>query len=401
MPRNKLLLAAALVLVTIGLGVAIYFVFFRAVAVPPALPPAAPPPITGLPPIAPGVPPTIPPTVPPTLPRAPEIASGGPTTTTPLTEQGTRGATLASDGRSVAYYDQTDSTFYRVTADGSISRLSNKQFFDVQTVTWAPGANRAVLEYPDGANILFDFLRDEQVTLPKHWEDFSFSADGARIASKSIGINPDNRWLVISSADGSEAQAIEALGENANRVTVAWSPSSEVVAFSATGDSLGFDTSEILLVGQNHENFKSLIVEGRDFRPLWSADGSKLLYSVYSSENGYRPMLWLTDARGESIGGNRQSLGLNTWADKCTVADAKIIYCAVPTELPEGYGFQPTLAATIPDQIYRIDIESGTKTLIGSPAEQSSMSRLSVSEDERFLFYTEATTGILRKMILK
>ncbi len=403
MPAKRILLALGLIIIAIGAAIGIYFVFFRRPIAPPVAPRVEAPgvPEAGLPTAGPGVPGVAPPPVPGVLPVAPKIAQGGPTETTPLTERAVKSAALSGDGRTVAYYDEADGKFYRVGADGKVSALSGKKFFNVDTITWAPGARRAILEYPDGANVMYDFERDEQVTLPKHWEDYDFSPTGDQIISKSIGVNPDNRWLVVANADGSEARAIEALGENADKVTVAWSPNDQVVAFSETGRAQGFDASEVYLVGKNHENFKSLIVEGRDFRPLWSADGKQVLYSVYNSENGYRPTLWIAGGEGDDIGANRHSIGLDTWADKCTFTNATTVYCAVPTSLQEGIGLQPTLAVGVPDQIYRIDVAAGTKTLVGSPAENASISRLIVGDDGRYLYYTDAQSGILRQMRLQ
>jgi len=403
MPAKRILLAIGLIIVAIGAAIGLYFVFFRRPVVPPgAAPPAAPgAPEAGLPVAGPGAPPTGAPEVPTALPVAPKIAQGGPTETTPLTERAVKGAELSADGRAVAYYDEADGRFYRVASDGTVTKLSDKRFFGVDTISWAPGARRAILEYPDGANVMYDFERGEQVTLPKHWEDYDFAPSGDQIITKSIGVNPDNRWLVVANADGSSAQAIEPLGENADKVTVAWSPNDQVVAFSATGRAQGFDASEIFLVGKNHENFKSLIVEGRDFRPLWSPDGAQILYSVYNSENGYRPTLWISGGEGDQIGAGRHTIGLNTWADKCTFADATTAYCAVPTSLQDGIGLQPALAVGIPDQIYRVDITAGTQTLVGSPAENASISRLMVSEDGRYLYYTDAQSGVLRQMRLR
>lgn len=401
MPIKRLLAAAGLILVAIGLAIGIYFIFFRSDVAPPTTTPPVVITNGGLPTVPTG-PPTNIPTVPPsTLPVAPTIAQGGPTSTTQITNEPVLAATLTSDGKTMAYYNRTDNRFYRLGADGTVSKITDKQFFDVQNITWAPGANRAILEYPDNSNILYDFNQDKQVTLPKHWEDFSFSPDGEKIATKSLGIDSSNRWLVTSNADGSEAKALEPLGDNADKVILSWSPTNETVAFSKTGDAQGFDTSEIFLIGQNHENLKSLIVEGRDFRPLWTNSGDSLLYSVYSSSNNYLPTLWISDAHGDSIGDNRHSVGLNTWADKCSAASATVVYCAVPTSLPEGAGFAPKVAQSIPDQIFRVDTQSGTKTLIGSPAEGASISQLSVSSDEKYLYYTDAQSGLLRKMQLK
>lgn len=400
-PTKRILLAILLIVIAVSAGVGIYFVFFRAPVVPRPIAPVNAPPITGLPTAPTGAPPGAPAIVPSPLPEIPKIAQGGPTQTTQLTTTSVKNVTLSGDGRAAAYYDQTDGRFYRVSPDGTVAKLSGKQFFNVDKVTWAPGASRAVLEYPDGANIMYDFTADKQVTLPKHWEDFSFSPNGDQIVSKSIGVNPDNRWLIVSSADGSQAQAIEPLGDNADKVISSWSPNDQVIAFSDTAtEGRGFDTQEIYLVGKNHENFKSLIVEGQDFRPLWSSDGKQLLYSVYNSQNGYRPQLWISGAQGNDIGANRHSISLNTWADKCTFTDSTTVYCAVPTSLPEGAGLQPPLFRDIPDQIFKVDITTGAKTMIGAPSEGSSISTLMVSTDGQFLTYTDAN-GILRQMQLR
>lgn len=400
--EKRILYAALLVLFTIGVGVAIYFVFFRGPVVPPLPEPEEKitPTIPGLPTVAPGVPTAVP-TVPPEEIVLPKIAQGGATETTELTEAMVRGAALAADGQSMAYYDTDDGKFYKVDSEGRAQKLSDQKFMGVETVNWSPQTDKAILEFPDGANVLFDFNKGEQITLPKHWEDFSFSPQGDQIAAKSIGLNPDNRWLVVSNADGSRAEAITALGENADKVIVSWSPNDQAVAFSKTGRSRGFDTSEVYLVGKHQENFKSLIVEGRDFRPLWNTEGSRVLYSVYNSSDGYRPKLWIVDGQGDAIGGNRHSLGLNTWADKCTFADASTAYCAVPTSLPEGYGLQPALAESIPDQIYKIDVSTGAKSLLGMPGEGASVKNMRVSSDGRFLFYTDNRTGMLRQMQLR
>lgn len=403
-PTKRLLLAILLAAITIGIATAIYFVFFRVPLIPPPAPGEAPAPVTGLPAAAPGTPGApgeTPPVPPSTLPLIPDVASGGPTKTTLLTEGPITGAILSADGKTVSYYNRDDGKFYRVGPDGSANKLSAKQFFDVQNVTWSPDANRAILEYPDGANIVFNFDSEIQTTLPKHWEDFDFSPTGSEIVAKSIGLNPNNRWLITSAPDGSRATSIAPLGENEKKVTASWSPSGEALAFSATGSAQGLDASEVLLIGKNNENFKSLIVEGRDFRPLWSPDGERILYSAYNEGTGFRPLLWIVDGRGDAIGANRRSLGLGTWADKCAYADAVNVYCAVPTEIPEGYGLQPRLRDQLNDQVFRVNVATGTKTLIGAPVEGAAMLNLQVATDGSVLYYTDARTNELRMMRLR
>ena len=204
------------------------------------------------------------------------------------------------------YYKATNGKFYKILPDGTVKTLTDQVFFSAQKVTWAANQDKAVIEYPDSSKIIYDFAAQKQVTLPKHWQDFSFSADGNQVAAKSMGMSPENRWLVTVNDDGTGSRLIEPLGDNADKVTVSWSPSRQVVAFSQTGEPQGAERREVLFVGLNGENFKSTIVEGMGFQPQWSTTGKKLLYSVYSSRSDYKPELWLVDSYGDSIGNNRQ-----------------------------------------------------------------------------------------------
>lgn len=303
--------------------------------------------------------------------------------------------TVTADGN-VQFYNQNDGKFYRLAADGQAQELSDEVFFNVQNVEWSPNQNEAIIEYPDGANIFYDFQTKRQVTLPKHWEDFSFAAAGDQIAAKSIGLSPENRWLVAADPDGENVQFIEPLGNNANKVIVDWSPSRQVVALSRTGQPLGADRQEVLLIGQHGENFRSLTVEGRGLQSQWSTEGNQLLYSVYSARSEFKPELWITAAIGDSIGANRRPLQLNTWAEKCAFANERTLYCAVPNRLEVGAGFQPTLADSTPDTLYKIDLNTGLKTPVQLD-QAHVIEKIIVSPDGRSLNFTDkASDGVFR-----
>ena len=100
-------------------------------------------------------------------------------------------------GGDFRYYNANDGKFYRVMPNGEVSSLANQVFYNAQKVTWAKNKNQAVIEYPDSSKIVYNFDTGKQTTLPKHWQDFSFSVDGGQIAAKSIGLDPNNRWLPI------------------------------------------------------------------------------------------------------------------------------------------------------------------------------------------------------------
>ena len=163
---------------------------------------------------------------------------------------------------------------------------------------------------------------------------------------------------------------------------------------------LSFDRQEVFFVGLNKENFKSTIVEGRGFEPKWAPEGDRLLYSVYSSANDLKPTLWIVNAQGENIGTGRKSLGLDTWADKCTFSGEQDLYCAVPQNLEAGAGLFPELAAGSVDRLYKIDTVTGLKSLIAIPEGSHNISNLIISENEDSLFFTDKNTGAIYKINL-
>lgn len=334
--------------------------------------------------------------------EADDVARGGLTQTTELTTGAVANVTLGTDGDSMNYYNATDGRFYAIDKDGNVVALSNTQFPNAEDVKWNKDANKALIEFPDGSNIVYNFDTEKQVTLPSHWEDFDFSPVADELAAKSIALDPQNRWLVVTSDDGSKTQSIQALGENEDKVQVNWSPNDQVVAFADTSNAIqgGVDRNVIYPVGKNKENFKGLVVEGLEFESLWSPNGKQLLYSVTGSYSNNKPLLWIVDATSSTMGDNRQSLGLNTWVDKCTWTSASVVYCAVPLELPNNAGLQRSLYANEPDALFKLDLSAGTSTLIAIPEEATAMNNLQISDDGSSLYFTNRS-GQLELMRLK
>ncbi|MBI4434753.1 PD40 domain-containing protein [Candidatus Uhrbacteria bacterium] len=412
---RKLLIGVGLVALVVLIGAGIYFAFFRRAPVegPPAAPPVnlvpinAPPllpPVNIAPPI-PGalLPPAVnaPPTVAAPPPGVTTVAQGGRTFTAPLTDTPANFVRIASDGR-LNFYDPTSGRFYRIGADGKPVSLSDRQFPNVKSVAWSPRDDRAILEFPDGANVSYDFRTDRQVTLPAHWEDFSFSPTGDHIAGKSIGFDRENRFLFEAEPDGNGFRTIEPLGTNARRVDVSWSPNNQVLAFARTGQvDLGDERQLVVAVGRHKENFPGITVEGQDFRPLWSPSGSRLLFSSVHSDHDYKPELWVVGGVGDAIGRQRQRLRIDTWADKCAFANDTTLYCAIPERLDRGAGLEPAVADTTPDRIERIDLTTGVRTTVGNPSEDASIAQLSVAPDGSALYFTSKQDGRLREMRLR
>jgi len=314
-----------------------------------------------------------------------------------LIEYTSAAAALAGDGESVQYYDRADNKFYKLDAAGQPQDLSGQSFYNVSRITWSANKEQAVLEYPDQSKIIYNFTTGRQVSLPKHWSDFSFDPTGQQLIFKSIGYDPADSWLGVVSSDGTGERVIAKIGANADEVITGWSPNNQIVAMYSEGQS--FEQKTVYFVGLNNENFRSITVNGRGFTPLWSPDGSRLLYSVYSTVSNLQPTLWTVEARGDSIGANSLPLNLNTWADKCVFASPLTAYCAVPVNLPTGAGLSPASSLKNTDQLYLISLDSGQKTLVDD-GRLYNMTDLILTKDQKSLYFTDKISGKLYRLSL-
>lgn len=401
---KRVFLIVGFFLVVAGLAFGLYWVFFRPAGAPVVTPPGTTLPGGTLPsagtggpqgavttPTGPGGLPFQPgevfqPTVPTGIPTAPR--------TRILTANPVRSMSMSQSGQ-IRGYNPEDGRFYRISTNGDSVPMSNQTFFNVDSVAWGNSTDKAVINYPDGSNILYDFATDKQVTLPKQWEDFNFSPADDHIVAKSIGNNEDNRYLVVSNPDGTNAKPIESLGNNQDKVHSSWSPNNQSVAYSFTGEPLGANRQQILLLGQNQENFKGLVVEGRGFIPKWAPSGQNLLYSVHNSATNYLPTLWVSGASGDSINANRVNLQINTWADKCTWQGEQTLICGVPTSLGQGAGLQRDQFKYTPDEIWKINLQTGEKVNLGQPQGGAAIKDIMVTPDGRSTIFTDDITGRL------
>ena len=72
----------------------------------------------------------------------------------------------------------------------------------------------------------------------------------------------------------------------------------------------------------------------------------------------------------------------------------------MPDSLPRGAGLQRDVAANVPDSIVKIDLKTGSKTTIGRPAQDTSVSTLTVTPDGGKLFFSDGA-GLLQEMKLR
>lgn len=277
-------------------------------------------------------------------------------------------------GGDLCYYNPNDAKFYKNT-NGLSSALSDNKFYSVSQAVFDRDCKKAIIEYPDGSNVVYDFSAGKQYTLPAHWQGFAFSETGDKIAFKNIGLDPDNRYLVAAKYDGTQTKILEQIGVNADKVTANWSPNNQVVATYVEG--LDSTRSEIYFIGQNNENFKSMVVQGRGFNGVWSPSGQQMLYSVYDANNDYKPGLWISAASGDNTGANRRQISLNTWADQCVFASESYALCLAPQTMPAGAGLdRKNLTGNIPNSVWAVNLQTGATTLAAVPKNITVMDKL-------------------------
>ena len=332
-----------------------------------------------------------------------EIAQGDITATRSIIKDPAKAPSLTSG--QLRYFNTLDGKFYELGSDGERRSLTTASYFGADTITWSPNSDKAVLEFPDGANIIYDFNLNKQFTLPREMENFSFSPTGSQVAGKFLGSATSDKWLVTINSDASNLVGVEAMGDNSDKVQVAWSPNDQIIALSRTGDPQGVFQQEVLLIGKNKENFKSLTIDGRGFESGWSPDGNNLIYSVFSEQTDYKPTLWVVEASPDRVGFSKRSIGLNTWSDQCTFASATIAYCSVPLNLPPGASFSREVANSLPSELYQVDLTSGFSTLIAVPVNEAGrgipVTSLQASSDGQWLYFVDQSTGNIRQVRLK
>jgi len=339
----------------------------------------------------------------PPLPRLPD--ESGETNENPrntlLTSNTTQNVVPASDNNGARFYNADDGRFYRVNADGTMSSIGEKQFFNVKNVDWGKTTDQTILEFPDGSNIYYDFQSKRQVQLPTQWEDFDFAPNDSQIVGKSIGSDPNNRFLFVSKPDGSEARAIEPLGTNAELAHSTWSPGSAIVAYADIGEEQPEGGSQVHFIGANQERLKALNLPGHDFLPNWSPTGKQIVYSVWNLSNDNKPQIWIISGEPQTLGANRRNLKLSTWADKCAWSGDTDLYCGVPQALPYNAGLNRAEFNNLPDDIYHIDLQTGTAVKVNPPEQNIPIKNPVVTADKSKLIYTDASSGRLYRFDLK
>lgn len=160
----------------------------------------------------------------------------------------------------------------------------------------------------------------------------------------------------------------------------------------------GLAAGGLWFLDTRNSNVRKIIGDFLGLEVLFSPDGNSFIYS-YTNQNGKKPVLAIYDKKG-----NQKIInGFSTLVDKCAWAkDTVNIYCAVPKSwpdfavLPDDYYKNAFLTN---DDIWKINIETGEKTLIFEYI--GSISNLAISNDESSIFFISKENQYLYKLNLK
>jgi TolB protein len=224
-----------------------------------------------------------------------------------LVHHGRLGA-YSPDGRRVAFSEPAGNDEWQVATMDADGTSQQKVFFEKGTAALAPRWS------PDGARIVFGLgggfdTRDTPARIMIAHADGSnrrvlaagagagfpsFSPDGKRLVFRVWGKGADERGLRILTL---ETGAIAQLTSNAFDTFPGWSPTGDVIAFTAwrNGD---YDIYSILPNGTGLKRLTT--AHGNDAHSSWSPDGRYLMFS--SSRTGFKDEAPLFDDQPQPYG---------------------------------------------------------------------------------------------------
>lgn len=362
MRRN--LIIAAVVIVVLGLGAALYFLFFTGSASVTT----APGTVSTLPVAGPGATPsgggegtqttsTIATGVPTSVGARLVKITAGPVVPGEIVVR--KAGSASSSPESVVNYieRQSGNVFSYSTLAKTTTRISNKTVPGIQSASWLPNASVAFVRYLSGT----DFSTINTYALP-----VSGSAGFFLLQNLSdIGVSSTSILTVASGVNGSSISLVHTDGTHSSAVFT--TPLSSLrVSFAGKSQYLAYTKPSATLAGDaflvdSAGHFSRIAGPLTGLVALASPLGKWVLVS-YTAGRAMQLKL-VNTATAEAI-----SLPLATIADKCVWApNDSSVYCGVPTDPPINANYPDDWyqgAVHFSDRIWRIDVSSRYAQLV-------------------------------------
>ncbi len=267
-----------------------------------------------------------------------------------ISENATAGVAIGIEGDSVRYYEQeTGKSFWIDLPTMRTHVLSDQRLAGFMRSIWIPQNERVVSEFQKGVASLyrsFDYQTRTSTPIGTGGIDaVTPSPDGRALAY--LETDGTTSKLLVSATDGTDPRTI--LETRAQEIQISWQNNSTISILSKRTDRPGKDLSVIDLAGN-----LSILLSGREnLEYRWSPDGTLLLFSYFTSEQGVS--LWYADARAlQEI-----PLGVATSAQKCAWhSDNRTVTCGIPARSALTRDVAANKTATI-DDIATIDLGTG------------------------------------------
>lgn len=213
---------------------------------------------------------------------------------------------------------------------------------------WLPYSTKVVSEFQEPAGTsyrTFDYQTKATTTIGSDITALAVSPDGRQIAYMKP--TEDAEALFISDNDGLNPRKL--MTTRAQEVRLDWPVKEALSMASRRPDRAGTDLSAVALDG----SLTVMMLNRENLEYSWSPDGTRLLYSYFTPEQGIS--LWYREAGS----GLDVPLGLATSARKCAWhGNTMVVTCGVPAKSSLGRDVPAGHSATV-DDIVTLDMTTG------------------------------------------
>lgn len=310
----------------------------------------------------------------------------------------TSGAALDGSGTKIIFFQNNN--FLSSDFDGaSRSSISSWPFDGIESIRWDKTRQKAIVK-TSGSFYMYFLDMDNAVPMRSGIDETVFSAFGDKIVYKYFDVSSGTRSINTANPDGTDWKELKSV--DFQKVDFQINPQSGDIGFFQTPD--GFAEGEFSLMNFSGENARKITGPkyGSDF--LWSPDGSKLLMSFVSERGGNKLELGIMNSNG----GEYQALGFPSVADKCVWSKDNIkLFCAMlsgqqPQSILPNDWQNSKISSN--DTFWEVDTLSGKKNRLvelSEIPETLDSQDLFLDGDERFLFFTDKSTGSVYRINLQ